>query len=137
MALHDFPISWNIPLIAFKGLTVLRLSKSSETIGTHQHTLCSRYFKSTFRRIKCITWFISKIVGYVLLHRWDDPPTLPPTLYYLSLTRISKNLLMLTVQYFKGSESVGERSTVIVTGFAYLLVAMVSVRFSHSSVYQT
>ncbi|KAG8321717.1 hypothetical protein J6590_041168 [Homalodisca vitripennis] len=37
-----------------------------------------------------------------------------------------KNLLMLTVQYFQGSESVGERSTVIVTAFAYLLVAMVS-----------
>uniref|UniRef100_A0A1B6JMN0 Transmembrane protein 161B n=1 Tax=Homalodisca liturata TaxID=320908 RepID=A0A1B6JMN0_9HEMI len=35
-----------------------------------------------------------------------------------------KNLLMLTVQYFQGSESVGERSTVIVTAFAYLLVAM-------------
>lgn len=32
--------------------------------------------------------------------------------------------MSLTVQYFKGSESVGERSTVIVTAFAYLLVAM-------------
>ncbi|RZF34283.1 hypothetical protein LSTR_LSTR007730 [Laodelphax striatellus] len=36
-----------------------------------------------------------------------------------------KILLSLTVQYFKGAESVGERSTVIVTAFAYLLVAMV------------
>jgi len=35
-----------------------------------------------------------------------------------------KNLLVLTVQYFQGSESVGERSTVIVTAFAYLLVSM-------------
>lgn len=36
----------------------------------------------------------------------------------------SKALLSLWVQYFKGVESVGERSTCIVTGFAYLLVAM-------------
>ncbi|XP_075230518.1 transmembrane protein 161-like emei isoform X2 [Lycorma delicatula] len=35
-----------------------------------------------------------------------------------------KLLMSLTVQYFQGSESVGERSTVIVTAFAYLLVAM-------------
>ncbi|XP_054280443.1 transmembrane protein 161B [Macrosteles quadrilineatus] len=35
-----------------------------------------------------------------------------------------KSLLILTVQYFQGSESVGERSTVIVTAFAYLLVSM-------------
>jgi hypothetical protein len=33
-------------------------------------------------------------------------------------------LLALTYQYFKSQESVGERSTVIVTAFAYLLVAM-------------
>lgn len=33
-------------------------------------------------------------------------------------------LLSLWVQYFKGEESVGERSTCIVTGFAYLLIAM-------------
>ena len=36
----------------------------------------------------------------------------------------SKVLLSLWVQYFKGEESIGERSTCIVTGFAYLLVAM-------------
>ncbi|XP_067000369.1 transmembrane protein 161B [Anabrus simplex] len=35
-----------------------------------------------------------------------------------------KLLVLLTVQYFRAEESVGERSTVIVTGFAYLLVAM-------------
>ncbi|XP_015596246.1 transmembrane protein 161B isoform X2 [Cephus cinctus] len=35
-----------------------------------------------------------------------------------------KMLLTLWVQYFKGEESVGERSTCIVSGFAYLLVAM-------------
>ncbi|XP_048507408.1 transmembrane protein 161B isoform X2 [Athalia rosae] len=35
-----------------------------------------------------------------------------------------KTLLSLWVQYFKGEESVGERSTCIVTGFSYLLVAM-------------
>ncbi|KMQ87257.1 putative transmembrane protein 161b [Lasius niger] len=35
-----------------------------------------------------------------------------------------KVLLSLWVQYFKGEESVGERSTCIVTGFAYLLIAM-------------
>ncbi|XP_033214670.1 transmembrane protein 161B [Belonocnema kinseyi] len=35
-----------------------------------------------------------------------------------------KVLLTLWVQYFKGEESIGERSTCIVTGFAYLLVAM-------------
>lgn len=31
---------------------------------------------------------------------------------------------MLWVQYFKGEESIGERSTCIVTGFSFLLVAM-------------
>lgn len=36
----------------------------------------------------------------------------------------SKVLLSLWIQYFKGEESIGERSTCIVTGFAYLLVAM-------------
>ncbi|XP_051171489.1 transmembrane protein 161B [Leptopilina boulardi] len=35
-----------------------------------------------------------------------------------------KVLITLWVQYFKGEESIGERSTCIVTGFAYLLVAM-------------
>lgn len=35
-----------------------------------------------------------------------------------------KVLISLTIQYFQGSESVGERSTVIVTAFAYLVVAM-------------
>ncbi|XP_069703419.1 transmembrane protein 161B [Periplaneta americana] len=35
-----------------------------------------------------------------------------------------KLLLSLTLQYFQSQESVGERSTVIVTAFAYLLVAM-------------
>ncbi|XP_011861928.1 PREDICTED: transmembrane protein 161B isoform X2 [Vollenhovia emeryi] len=35
-----------------------------------------------------------------------------------------KVLLSLWVQYFKGEESDGERSTCIVTGFAYLLIAM-------------
>lgn len=36
-----------------------------------------------------------------------------------------KVLLSLWVQYFKGEESIGERSTCIVTGFAYLLIAMI------------
>ncbi|XP_030767370.1 transmembrane protein 161B isoform X2 [Sitophilus oryzae] len=36
-----------------------------------------------------------------------------------------KLLLSLTVQYFKGEESIGERSTCIVMGFMYLLVAMI------------
>uniref|UniRef100_A0A1B6E2L2 Transmembrane protein 161B n=1 Tax=Clastoptera arizonana TaxID=38151 RepID=A0A1B6E2L2_9HEMI len=36
-----------------------------------------------------------------------------------------KVLLMLTAQYFKGEESVGERSTVIVTSFVYLIISMV------------
>lgn len=35
-----------------------------------------------------------------------------------------KVLVGLTVQYFKGEESVGERSTVIVAAFAFLLIAM-------------
>lgn len=35
-----------------------------------------------------------------------------------------KLLLSLTLQYFQSQESVGERSTVIVTAFAYLLIAM-------------
>ncbi|XP_053976884.1 transmembrane protein 161B [Hylaeus anthracinus] len=36
-----------------------------------------------------------------------------------------KVLLSLWIQYFTGKESTGERSTCIVTGFAYLLIAMV------------
>lgn len=32
--------------------------------------------------------------------------------------------MSMTVQYFKGEQSVGERSTVIVAAFAYLLIAM-------------
>ncbi|XP_020288967.1 transmembrane protein 161B isoform X2 [Pseudomyrmex gracilis] len=35
-----------------------------------------------------------------------------------------KVLFSLWIQYFKGEESIGERSTCIVTGFAYLLIAM-------------
>ncbi|XP_034940664.1 transmembrane protein 161B [Chelonus insularis] len=35
-----------------------------------------------------------------------------------------KMLVVLWIQYFKGEESVGERSTCIVTGFMYLLIAM-------------
>ncbi|XP_076301078.1 transmembrane protein 161-like emei [Lasioglossum baleicum] len=35
-----------------------------------------------------------------------------------------KVLLSLWIEYFKGEESIGERSTCIVTGFAYLLLAM-------------
>lgn len=37
----------------------------------------------------------------------------------------SKLLISLTVQYFKSEESIGERSTCIVTGLTYLLIAMV------------
>ncbi|XP_043265635.1 transmembrane protein 161B [Colletes gigas] len=36
-----------------------------------------------------------------------------------------KVLLSLWIQYFTGEESTGERSTCIVTGFAYLLIAMI------------
>lgn len=32
--------------------------------------------------------------------------------------------MVLWVQYFKGDESIGERSTCIVSGFVYLLIAM-------------
>ncbi|XP_015439394.1 PREDICTED: transmembrane protein 161B [Dufourea novaeangliae] len=35
-----------------------------------------------------------------------------------------KVLMSLWIEYFKGEESIGERSTCIVTGFAYLLIAM-------------
>ncbi|XP_014237214.1 transmembrane protein 161B [Trichogramma pretiosum] len=35
-----------------------------------------------------------------------------------------KVLILLWVQYFKGEESIGERSTCIVTGFVYLLISM-------------
>ncbi|XP_045469421.1 transmembrane protein 161B [Harmonia axyridis] len=36
-----------------------------------------------------------------------------------------KLLMSLTIQYFKGEESVGERSTCIVMGFTYLLISMI------------
>lgn len=45
------------------------------------------------------------------------------TIFFLTCT--SKLLLTLTVQYFQGEESVGERSTCIVMGFIYLLISMV------------
>ncbi|KAF3424371.1 hypothetical protein E2986_03231 [Frieseomelitta varia] len=54
----------------------------------------------------CSLYIISKIITYF------------PYLVH------SKVLLSLWVQYFKGEESIGERSTCIVTGFAYLLIAM-------------
>lgn len=37
----------------------------------------------------------------------------------------SKLLASLTIQYFKSDESIGERSTCIVTGLLYLLIAMI------------
>lgn len=37
----------------------------------------------------------------------------------------SKLLTSLTVQYFRSDESIGERSTCIVTGFTYLLISMI------------
>lgn len=37
----------------------------------------------------------------------------------------SKLLISLTVQYFQSDESIGERSTCIVTGFLYFLISMV------------
>lgn len=40
---------------------------------------------------------------------------------------VSKLLASLTVQYFKSDESIGERSTCIVTGLVYLLIAMIIV----------
>ncbi|KAJ8973581.1 hypothetical protein NQ317_001607 [Molorchus minor] len=40
------------------------------------------------------------------------------------LLTANKILLSLTVQYFQGEESVGERSTCIVMGFIYLLISM-------------
>lgn len=39
----------------------------------------------------------------------------------------SKLLASLTIQYFKSDESIGERSTCIVTGLFYLLIAMIAV----------
>lgn len=36
----------------------------------------------------------------------------------------SKLLTSLTIQYFRSDESIGERSTCIVTGFSYLLISM-------------
>lgn len=33
-------------------------------------------------------------------------------------------LLSLTVQYFQGKESIGERSTCIVMGFTYMIISM-------------
>lgn len=39
----------------------------------------------------------------------------------------SKLLASLTIQYFRSDESIGERSTCIVTGLIYLLIAMIAV----------
>lgn len=37
----------------------------------------------------------------------------------------SKLLTSLTIQYFRSEESIGERSTCIVTGLTYLLISMI------------
>lgn len=42
----------------------------------------------------------------------------------MALILYRKVLLSLTVQYFKGEESIGERSMCIVMGFAYFLFSM-------------
>jgi hypothetical protein len=44
-----------------------------------------------------------------------------------SFSLCSKLLASLTIQYFKSDESIGERSTCIVTGLMYLLIAMIAV----------
>lgn len=43
---------------------------------------------------------------------------------FLNRVLHSKILISLTVEYFRGEESVGERSTCIVMAFIYLLAAM-------------
>ena len=43
---------------------------------------------------------------------------------FLKYSISSKVLILLWVQYFKGDESINERSICIVTGFLYLLIAM-------------
>ncbi|KYN10470.1 hypothetical protein ALC57_17398 [Trachymyrmex cornetzi] len=65
-----------------------------------------------------ILWCVVKICKIFYFLRNEKNVTLLPYVIY------SKVLLSLWIQYFKGEESVGERSTCIVTGFAYLLIAM-------------
>uniref|UniRef100_A0A182Q103 Transmembrane protein 161B n=1 Tax=Anopheles farauti TaxID=69004 RepID=A0A182Q103_9DIPT len=56
----------------------------------------------------------------------DTLPISPYDIVHLRFyTEYHKLLTSLTVQYFKSEESIGERSTCIVTGLAYLLIAMI------------
>ncbi|XP_024222295.1 transmembrane protein 161B isoform X1 [Bombus impatiens] len=82
----------------------------------------SIYATAVYIMTELYLFAISQIYNY--LYPIKDEINLSMLWCSLVLGFAFKVLLSLWVQYFKGEESIGERSTCIVTGFAYLLIAM-------------
>ncbi|XP_031617935.1 transmembrane protein 161B isoform X2 [Contarinia nasturtii] len=76
-----------------------------------------------FSLYACIIYVISEIYHYYIPLR--EEVNLSMMWCLLVIFFAFKLLISLTVQYFKSDESIGERSTCIVTGLVYLLVAMI------------
>ncbi|XP_076252942.1 transmembrane protein 161-like emei [Rhynchophorus ferrugineus] len=70
-----------------------------------------------------MVYFLTEV--YQIWFPIKDEVNLSMVWCFLVILFALKFLLSLTVQYFKGEESVGERSTCIVMGFMYLLIAMI------------
>lgn len=75
-----------------------------------------------FALYSALVFLMSEV--YHTFYPIKDEVNLSTVWCFLVLGFALKVLVSLTVQYFKGEQSVGERSTVIVAAFAYLLVAM-------------
>uniref|UniRef100_A0A1B0C954 Uncharacterized protein n=1 Tax=Lutzomyia longipalpis TaxID=7200 RepID=A0A1B0C954_LUTLO len=75
-----------------------------------------------FSLYSAIVYTVSEIIGYFIPPK--DEVNLSMMWCLLVIFFAFRLLVSLTVQYFRSEESIGERSTCIVTGFSYLLVAM-------------
>ncbi|XP_059613464.1 transmembrane protein 161B [Phlebotomus argentipes] len=75
-----------------------------------------------FSLYSAVVYVISEVVSYFIPPK--DEVNLSMMWCLLVIFFAFRLLVSLTVQYFRSEESIGERSTCIVTGFSYLLVAM-------------
>uniref|UniRef100_A0A6B2E928 Putative conserved secreted protein n=1 Tax=Phlebotomus kandelakii TaxID=1109342 RepID=A0A6B2E928_9DIPT len=75
-----------------------------------------------FSLYSAVVYTISEIVSFFIPPK--DEVNLSMMWCLLVVFFAFRLLISLTVQYFRSEESIGERSTCIVTGFSYLLVAM-------------
>ncbi|XP_070500885.1 transmembrane protein 161B [Chironomus tepperi] len=97
---------------------------------THFDVVHLRYFTEyqwliDFSLYSIIVYTISEIYHYFI--PIQDEVNLSMLWCFLVIFFAFKLLASLTVQYFKSDESIGERSTCIVTGLIYLLIAMMIV----------